>query len=77
MATFIENSRNNQENEDRMTEGEVILMFPKKKCTDTEFKGVPFIQVNTGMTTNQLIAMLLKYSASGESVGAVIERERE
>lgn len=55
-----------------MTE-EVVLMFPKSKCTDVEFKGVPFIQVDTGMTTDQLIVMLLRYSASGESAGAVIE----
>jgi len=58
-------------------EAKVTLTFPKERCTETEFKGRPMITVDTDMTAQELIMMLMGYAASGESVAAAVKKEDE
>ena len=56
-------------------EVKVTLTFPKERCTETEFKGRPMVTVDTDMTAQELIMMLMGYAASGESVAAAVKKE--
>lgn len=56
-----------------MIEPTVVLNFPKEKCTDIVFKGAPFVQIDTGMTAEELVTMLLRWSASDDKVAVVKE----
>lgn len=57
-----------------MTDDEptITLTFPKEYCIDTDFKGRQMVKIYTGMTAQELITMLLRYSVSGESTAAVL-----
>lgn len=53
----------------------VTLTFPKEYCIDTNFKGRPMVKIYTGMTAQELIIMLLRHAATGESIAAVLKVE--
>lgn len=56
----------------------INLTFPESKCERIEIKGVSFITVDTGMTAEELILMLLKYDGGKEeAMGfAVLSEEK-
>ena len=58
-----------------MTEPKVVLMFHKEHCKEIEIKGEPFVQIDTDMTANELIRVLLKWAVSDDKVGAVLKEE--
>ena len=64
-----------------MTAGEEIptvdLTFPKEKCKEIVIKGKPFIRIDTGLTIEELMLALMKYSASGDGFGALVEKAKE
>lgn len=53
----------------------IVLTVPKEKCTDITIKGFPFVQVDIGMSADQLILYLMKYSASDEKMCAVVKKD--
>lgn len=53
----------------------IVLTVPKEKCTDIILKGLPFVQVDVGMSADQLILFLMKYSASDEKMCAVVKKD--
>ena len=50
---------------------DVVLSFPKDRCKEITVKDVPFIQVDVGMSAEQLILILMKYSVSDDEIGIV------
>lgn len=56
---------------------DVVLIFPKDRCTDYNFKGVSCMKIDTGMTAEELILMLSEWKVSGEPFGSVIKKEDE
>lgn len=64
-----------------MTDGKdeptVSLTFPKSRCKDVDFKGEPFVTVDTGMTAEELIQMILRFSVTGEPVASVLKEASE
>lgn len=58
-----------------MTEGPTVtLSFPKEHCTDFDFKGTPFVQVDTGMTAEELIVMLMRWNVSDDKIVAGVKK---
>lgn len=49
----------------------VVLSFPKDRCKEITVKEVPFIQVDVGMSAEQLILYLMQYSVSDDKIGIV------
>ena len=49
----------------------VVLSFPKDRCKEITVKGIPFVQVDVGMSAEQLILYLLQYSVSDDKIGIV------
>ena len=49
----------------------VVLSFPKDRCKEITVKGIPFIQVDVGMSAEQLILYLMQYSVSDDNIGIV------
>lgn len=49
----------------------VVLSFPKDRCKKITVKGIPFIQVDVGMSAEQLILYLMQYSVSDDNIGIV------
>lgn len=56
---------------------DVVLIFPKDRCTDYNFKGVSCMKIDTGMTVEALILMILEWRASGKPFGSVVKKEEE
>jgi len=52
----------------------IVLTFPKGNCKDIVINGLPFVQVDVGMSADQLILYLMKYSASDEKMCAVVKK---
>ena len=52
----------------------VVLSFPKDRCKEITVKGIPFIQVDVGMSAEQLILYLMKYSVSDNEIGMVVKK---
>ena len=50
---------------------DVVLSFPKDRCKEITVKDVPFIQVDVGMSAEQLILYLMQYSVSDDEIGIV------
>ena len=53
----------------------IVLTFPKGNCKEIVIKGLPFVQVDVGMSADQLILYLMKYSASEEKMCAVVKKD--
>lgn len=49
----------------------VVLSFPKDRCKEITVKDVPFVQVDVGMSAEQLILYLMQYSVSDDKIGIV------
>ena len=54
-----------------MTDGKLVLTFPKKRCKEVVVRGVQCIQIDTGLTSEEFLEMLLRYRISGEKEGYV------
>lgn len=53
----------------------IVLTFPKGNCKEITIKGLPFVQVDVGMSADQLILYLMKYSVSDEKMCAVVKKD--
>ena len=53
----------------------LTLTFPKKNCEEITFKGQPFIHIDTGMTAEEFIEMLMRYAVSDDKVAVVIKKD--
>ena len=53
----------------------IVLTFPKGNCKEIIIKGVPFVQVDVGMSADQQILYLMKYSASEKKMCAVVKKD--
>lgn len=53
----------------------IVLTFPKGNCKEIIIKGLPFVQVDVGMSADQLILYLMKYSTSDEKMCAVVKKD--
>lgn len=49
----------------------VVLHIPKDRCNEVEIKGTPFIQVDIGLTADELILFLLKWESDGGPLAVV------
>lgn len=58
-----------------MTEKELVLTFPAEKVSEVEFKGRKMMRVETGMTTNEFIKMIMLYAVSDDETAAIVEKE--
>ena len=54
-----------------MTDPNVVLNIPKERCKDIVINGSPFVQIDTDMTADELILVLMKWSASEDKIGIV------
>ena len=52
----------------------VVLNIPKEHCKEVEIKGMPFIQVDIGLTPEELISILVKWVSNDKPLAAVIKR---
>lgn len=53
----------------------LVLSFPKKNCTEIEVKGIPFVQVDIGMTAQQFLLKMMQYVTSEDSIGIVVKKD--
>ena len=56
---------------------DVVLIIPKDRCTDYNFKGIPCMKIDTGMTAEALILMISEWKVSGKPFGSVVKKEEE
>lgn len=52
----------------------LVLSVPKKNCTEIEVKGIPFVQVDVGMTAQQFLLKMMEYVSNGETPCAIIKK---
>lgn len=55
----------------------VVFSIPKERCKEVTFMGQKLVQVDIGLTTEELILMLMRWESSGNSFGAVIRKKEE
>lgn len=53
----------------------LVLSVPKKNCTEIEVKGIPFMQIDVGMTAQQFMVKMMEYVSNGETPCAIVRKD--
>ena len=51
------------------------IIVPADTVKEVQINGNKMCEINTNVSVNEFIAYLLKYAASGDDVGVVVENE--
>lgn len=75
--SFFKSHKRHDERGVRMPGPKVVLTFYKERCKEVMIKGEPFVQIDTDMTADELIGVLLKWAVSDDKVGVVLKEGDE